>query len=392
MIKALKLILGLALGAAIGYGGATLLIWLIELGKEPSAGGVEKEFDWWLMLGCVGLTVLFFVINFFLHVILHEAGHLLFGLLTHYRFVSFRFYKWMIVKEEDGLHWRRFDIAGTMGQCIMTPPADTKDIPYFWYNAGGVLVNLFLTLLAIMLLRSFDCHIVAMTALISMAFVGFFVAALNGTPVSVNGMSNDGHNILLLMRNPENKRHFATSLQSVAALSRGIRMREMPEEWFEDKPLQDPRNMFDMAQRMMWLSRKEDQGAYEEARMIAEEIVAFGEKLAPLFRNEINGERVLLELLTSRRREIIEQLWTKELATYVKTNAKYASGKLAILYAYELLYNHDLDAAAAHRKRLTDNAPKFANPGELKTALDMCQKADECREKEMSQSGENHFL
>lgn len=34
--------------------------------------------------------------------------------------------------------------------------------------------------------------------------------------------------------------------------------------------------------------------------------------------------------------------------------------------------------------RLLDNASKFANPGEAKTALDMCQKAEEIVERKIS--------
>ena len=34
--------------------------------------------------------------------------------------------------------------------------------------------------------------------------------------------------------------------------------------------------------------------------------------------------------------------------------------------------------------RLLDNASKFANPGEVKTALDMCQKAEEMVERKIS--------
>lgn len=34
--------------------------------------------------------------------------------------------------------------------------------------------------------------------------------------------------------------------------------------------------------------------------------------------------------------------------------------------------------------RLLDNASKFANPGEVETALDMCQKAEEIVERKIS--------
>ena len=38
----------------------------------------------------VGIILIFCLITFFLHLILHEGGHLIFGLLSNYEFVSFR--------------------------------------------------------------------------------------------------------------------------------------------------------------------------------------------------------------------------------------------------------------------------------------------------------------
>ena len=79
----------------------------------------------------------------FLQIIIHEGGHLIFGLLTGYGFASFRIGSLMWKKEGDSLKFCRFSLAGTGGQCLMTPPdmADGK-FPYVLYNLGGSLANL----------------------------------------------------------------------------------------------------------------------------------------------------------------------------------------------------------------------------------------------------------
>ena len=59
---------------------------------------------------------------FYLQTILHEGGHLVCGLLTGYRFVSFRIGSWMVQRENGRLRFHRYTLAGTAGQCLLAPP------------------------------------------------------------------------------------------------------------------------------------------------------------------------------------------------------------------------------------------------------------------------------
>ena len=61
-----------------------------------------------------------------IQLIIHEAGHLIFGLMTGYRFSSFRIANLMWVKLDGRIQCRKLHIAGTCGQCLMIPP-DLKD-------------------------------------------------------------------------------------------------------------------------------------------------------------------------------------------------------------------------------------------------------------------------
>ena len=42
------------------------------------------------------------VVVFILQVIIHEAGHLVFGLLSGYKFISFRVFDFKIIKDKNG--------------------------------------------------------------------------------------------------------------------------------------------------------------------------------------------------------------------------------------------------------------------------------------------------
>ena len=50
-----------------------------------------------------------------LQLIIHEAGHLVFGLATGYRFSSFRVFNLILLKEEGKLRFKKLSLAGTGG-------------------------------------------------------------------------------------------------------------------------------------------------------------------------------------------------------------------------------------------------------------------------------------
>ena len=64
---------------------------------------------------------------FFLQGAVHEAGHLICGLLSGYGFASYRIGSLMWIKQDGKIRFKRFSIAGTGGQCLMTPPELTEE-------------------------------------------------------------------------------------------------------------------------------------------------------------------------------------------------------------------------------------------------------------------------
>ena len=72
--------------------------------------------------GGLPVLALLFVLMYgfiLLHIALHEAGHLVFGLLSGYSFCSYRIFSLMWIKEGEKLRLRRFSLAGTGGQCLL---------------------------------------------------------------------------------------------------------------------------------------------------------------------------------------------------------------------------------------------------------------------------------
>ena len=107
---------------------------LFELTEGLSKTGVILA-DLWMLAA--------FALTFFLNIALHEAGHLIFGLLSGYGFVSYRLGSLMWMRENGRIVLKRFSLAGTGGQCLMSPPGGPDgDFPLMMYNFGGAAVNL----------------------------------------------------------------------------------------------------------------------------------------------------------------------------------------------------------------------------------------------------------
>lgn len=205
--KYLPLIIGIVIGAVLGvicaiFGAYDTLLW----------------------------ACLFLYLAFSLQLILHEGGHLLGGLLSGYRFESFRIGGVLLTKIEGKLRLRWMPIAGTGGQCLLSPPdCKPEDAPYLIYHASGSAMNLIAALLHIPLL--FMPGIARIYA-ICMIVVGLYFGILNGVPLRVQGIDNDGMNIKNMQKDPSLRVVIFRQLQINAAQSAGTRLRDMPQEWF----------------------------------------------------------------------------------------------------------------------------------------------------------------
>ena len=347
MKKILQMVFSLLIGALIGGAAVGATIFIIE-GSEGTVDVLRKVGELPLVDFVVPIVLAFvaMAVAIVLHIVLHEAGHLLMGLATGYRFSSFRIGSIAFVRREGRISIRRYKLAGTGGQCLMLPPeVPAERVPFFWYNAGGVVMNIVVALLALVMLKTCDLSMWWSEWSMMMVIVGLFLAVVNGIPMRPGGMQNDGMNILMLYRNPEKRKDLMHQLQIAAAATEGKRASEMPAEWFDSDPMDDPKDLIRLASRLNHQARLIDQGRFVEAHAAVADLLVHFDELPQIVRFELAGEYVFTELLTTERKEIVEKYWTKKQADYVKAGAKFSSAKQRILFAYALYAENDADKA-----------------------------------------------
>ena len=359
----------------MGFGISTLFIILTT---DTTFGELLMKFsnvELLEMSGVILASIISFILSIVVHILFHEGGHLVAGLLSGYRFVSFRIFSFTLLKSEGKMHIKRFKIAGTGGQCILTPPQKPiEQINTTWYNAGGFIANLLLSGGALCGFFFVGTPI-ARSSLFIFALTGIFFALLNGLPLKVGGIPNDGYNIKMLRKNLESKKAMCTQLRVNALVQEGMRPIEMPSEWFvtehdgDDFDWKDP---LQLSIRLMAASYIMDCGDIEKSHQMLEEAYVHKESIAPLFINEIVCELIYTSLATGRTARARE-LYTKEIQSYISQHRKVMSSKERVMFAVELLMLNNSAAAKQILDSVSDKQSEYLMQGEVKMDLALMQ-------------------
>jgi len=281
----------------------------------------------------------------FIQLIIHEAGHLVFGLLSGYKFSTFRIFSFMWVKENEKVRLRRLSIAGTGGQCLMSPP-DMKDgkIPLVLYNLGGSLMNVIASALFFVLyILTKDTPILS-TMLLMCTIVGVGIAIMNGLPMRLGTVDNDGYNAFSLTRNSEAMRSFWIQMKVNEQLAKGVRLKDMPDEWFAVPSDEAMKNSMVVVMGVFACNRLMDKQEFQEADKLMEHIVNIESGMVGLHRSLMVCDRMYIEMISENRKEVIDGMLTKEQKQFMKQMKKFPS-VLRTEYALALLHNKERENA-----------------------------------------------
>jgi len=360
------IIIPLFLGVGFGIG------WLIGSLSKPVLQDVP--FDKFL-LGIVGIY-LFFLLSAFLQIVVHEAGHLVFGLMTGYQYSSFRIGSFIWVKLDGKIKLKRFSISGTGGQCLMAPP-DMKDgkMPYVLYNMGGCIANFVISVIPLLLVSVFTTHGLIFNLVLIWAVVGMFYVITNGIPMKMQGMPNDGHNVMSLGKNPEALRAFWLQMKINEQISLGKRLKDLPDEWFVMPSEEGMQNALIATIAVFVCNRLVDSGKYEEAAKEMERVVTEKNGMVGIHKQMLNIDRVYCEIVGENRPEKIEELYTDDLKKVLKAMKKSPSTH-RIQYLHAKYVEKDEKKAAAALECFEKVAKTYPYPHEIAGEREMIAYAE----------------
>ena len=300
-----------------------------------------------------------------IHIIVHETGHLVFGLISGYEFSSFRIGNLMFLKEDGKIKLRKFSIAGTAGQCLMSPPdlVDGK-MPVVLYNLGGCLFNLIVSAIFGILACVRGENPIAFIIYIAFVVIGLAFALTNGIPLMVGPISNDGHNALSLGKNPKAMQAFWLQLKVNNEQAKGKRLKEMPASWFPVPADEDMDNGLIVALGVFRASWLIDQLRLEEAAEYIEQLLNKETGIIGLHRSLLISERIYCELVVKGSVSEAIALHNKEHEKFVKA-MKNTPSVIRSEYAYALLVEKNEKKAEELLKQFEKVAKTYPYPREI---------------------------
>lgn len=360
--------------------GGILLFWgvCILLGiligfaiKKLSGGSVDKG---QVLLKMMLVFVSIFV-GTYLHILIHEAGHLLFGLLTGYRFSSFRIGSFMLKKEGEKLRLCRFSLAGTGGQCLMAPPPWREEgFPFVWYNMGGFLMNFFVAAIFGILAVMFRSNSSVLTVCITVALMGVFIGLMNGIPIHTETVDNDGSNIREISKNMKARKAFWLQLRVNEEIAKGVMLKNMPEEWFWLPEDADMQNGIVASQAVLYCNRLMDAGELEAAYEAMTALLKKSTAVLGIHRAILSLDCAFCEMLGENRKDVVESFLNEETKNVMKAMKQFP-GVLRTQYAYQLLVEGDTEKAQATKATFERMSKTYPNPNELVGEWEFLDKA-----------------
>ena len=374
----LALIVPMVIGGVVGVFCGVYLEELVPDGLSF----FESSVVYLALVFSIAFTVLF-------SVIMHEAGHLLFGLISGYKFCSFMIFGMDLIKQDGKLRIKRYSLPGAGGQCLMNPPDfNGNDFPVVLYNLGGIIVNLLLTLICGGLFLFLELDGIVQAVVIGFALVNFAFALVNGIPIRAV-IENDGYNTLMLKKNPRAREAFWIQLKIHENLAQGARIKDLPTEWFSlptDEELAGNSIISYLANASC--ERLFDERKFEESYKLCDEFLNKENKINMINRSLMVSDMAYIELVGENRQEVIQELLTKQ-QFKIMAQLKAMPCVLRTQYAYALLGQGDVSKAEKIKSKFDKVQKSYPYKGEIESTKELFAIVDETKAKRNAEFNKN---
>lgn len=365
IVNAIMITLGMIVGFSCGIASARVVDVLEETNGFM---GKYTVFTTFIIMGVC-------LVGAYIQVILHEAGHLIGGLVSGYKFLSFRIGSFILLNNDGKLKIGRLSIAGTGGQCLMIPPDLVNGkCPYMLYNLGGALFNIFTAIIYLIVAFIFKDNIILSTLLFVEALVAVVIGLFNGIPFKTELINNDGSNALEMKKDNRALYAFWLQLKINAEVSKGIRLKDLPNEWFELP--EDLSGSLLATVAVLKSNQLIDCKMFEEAKTLIDHLLETKTGMVGLNRSLIISDRIYLELVTTNNKELIDKLYNKEQMKFMKAMKKFPS-IIRTNYAYTLLYTKEKEEAIKILNQFYEVSKKYPLPADITSERELMNIVDE---------------
>ena len=332
---------------------------------------VAQQMPLWEEIIFIAVLFVLMLIALLIQIVIHEGGHLVFGRISGYRFSSFRIMNLMWIEDQGKIKLKHLQVAGTGGQCLMSPPdlIDGK-IPVVLYNLGGSLMNIISAAIFALLYAVFYNTTFFSAEMILLAVIGVGFAVVNGVPMRMGMVDNDGHNALALSKDKEALQSFWIQMKISEQTTKGVRLKNMPKAWFQVPSDQAMKNTMSAAVGVFACNRLMDEHRFDEADRLMDHLLEIDSGIAGLHRNLLICDRIYVELIGSCRKEILDGMLTKEQKAFMKSMKNFPS-VIRTKYAWTLLCERAENKAGKILVQFEKCAKTYPYPNDIESEREL---------------------
>lgn len=315
-------------------------------------------------------------------VIVHEFGHLIFGLLTGYTFAAIGFGHHLFLRRDGRVRRFVYKLPGASGFCAMEVP-DMKDggFPFRLYLLGGTFGNAFFALVCIFAFAFgigngilFFPH-----AFLLFAFVNAYIAVVSILPIKTKLLNTDGKQLFDLLKHKNMRKSFWACEKISAAQYRGVKFEDIPSEWFNETD--DTQSVYAASIRTVRLLARAETDEPKEVCALIEKELSENHALSGRSKALLICMRIYYESIGERDAGTLKKLITQTQIDFMK-RMKNVPSVIQTEYAYALLVEKDVREASRIKARLEKISKKYPFPAEIDTAKKLITRADEISKSE----------
>lgn len=367
MKKILQTLLFMGIGGVLGV----IIFWMIGFDNID-------RMPFWLFVISYAASFVGIYVALIATTIIHEVGHLVCGLKSGYKFLSFRILSFNFCKYEDGFKIKRFSIPGTGGQCLMAPPEyNDGNFKYKLYLAGGNIATFIVLVTEILLALFVGLDVVIGRALLMMAIVSLYLFVLNVIPMTAGGVANDAYDIRSLGQNPEHKKEFWLSLDVNAKSQIGFELSEVGEDFDsidDEELLKETEGIAIQIKLNMKVNYLLYEKRFEEAYTLCKKLVV-DKNVIEFYKNELKCDKMFLEIMLDDA-ENVKKTYSDSVKLHITNTHKFMVQRMRLMYAYYLLIENDQLKAEKEKKCFEKACLSYPNLGEVKSERKIMEYVD----------------
>ncbi|MDO4814731.1 MAG: M50 family metallopeptidase [Gemella sp.] len=371
-MEKLKGILIMLLAAALGFGATFTFGYFIGFSSAEDRGFFENT-----NIVLIIITSFFgILVSINLQTFIHELGHLVFGLLTGYKFSIFRVGSYALKRNHitNKFEIKKQKISGTGGQCLMIPPKKVDgEYPVILYNLGGPIFSL-LGGLPLFFIDNVENPYLNLFLLI-FGVVGLAYALVNGIPFKSKMLANDGYNAYILYKSEHARESLYRQLVINHEYMQGKRLVQMPDEWFEIPEGLDMKNHLAAAIPIFKENRLFEEMKFNEVRSLINELKTGDYNLVGLYEAMLNIDLATIDLIEKGKQADLSILEDKNAKTIMHAMKDHLNIQI-LNYALAIIKDEDKEKAEKLKENFIKSIQKSVYPAELEIGLELMEKVD----------------